>query len=696
MKNLLKMSVATAALLIAGACSEGTETASAPAEEKATQVAAAKPELGTWGVDMTAQKTSVKPGDDFFQYANGTWLDTFELPADKTNYGAFNVLGDRSRDQVKAIIDELASGSYPAGSVEQKISDYYNSYMDVETINKLGIAPLQPTLDYIAGISDVAGLTEAFGRQDIDSITSPLGFGPGINRTNPDAYQMNLGFGGMGLPDKDYYFNEAERFVKIREAYVAYIEKMLTFAGVEGAAEKAQAVMALETKLAEKQWERADRRNRDKTFNPINYADLATEYPGIDWDAMFKAAGYADFADLNVSQPSAVKDAIELINTLPIEDWKAYMTFHLISDHSAVLPEEIDQAAFDFYGKTLRGQPQQRARWERAVGRVGALNALGEAIAQVYVKRHFPESSKAQMSELVENLRTALGQRIDGLEWMGDDTKVEARKKLASFNPKIGYPNKWKDLSSMEIKAGDLFGNAKSIRLYNYEDTKSRLHKKTDKDEWFMTPQTVNAYYNPAYNEIVFPAAILQAPFFDPAADPAVNYGGIGAVIGHEMGHGFDDQGSKSDSEGVQRNWWTDEDRTNFEARTKALAAQYDKFEAVPGNFVDGNFTLGENIGDLGGLAMAYHAYKLSLGGKEAPVIDGLTGDQRFFLAWAQVWKRKYREAELINRLKSDPHSPSEFRVNGIVRNMPEWYEAFGVKEGDALYLAPAERVAIW
>ncbi len=696
MKNFLKMSVATAALLVAGACSESAEVTSAPAEDKAAPVAAAKPELGTWGVDMTARNEAVKAGDDFFRYANGTWLDTFELPADKTNYGAFNVLGDRSRDQVKAIIDELATGSYPAGSVEQKISDYYNSYMDVETINKLGIAPLQPTLDYVAGIKDVAGLVEAFGRQDIDSITSPLGFGPGINRKNPDAYQMNLGFGGMGLPDKDYYFNEAERFVKIREAYVAYIETMLTFAGVEGAAEKAAAVMALETKLAEKQWERADRRNRDKTFNPIAYADLAKEYPGFDWDAMFKAAGYADFADLNVSQPSAVKDAIELINTLPLEDWKAYITFHLVSDHSSVLPEEIDQAAFDFYGKTLRGQPQQRARWERAVGRVGARTALGEAIAQVYVKRHFPESSKAQMSELVKNLGTALGQRIDGLTWMGAETKVEAHKKLASFNPKIGYPNKWKDLSSMEIKAGDLFGNSKSIQQFNFEDTKSRLHKKTDKDEWFMTPQTVNAYYNPAYNEIVFPAAILQAPFFDPAADLAVNYGGIGAVIGHEMGHGFDDQGSKSDSLGVQRNWWTDEDRANFEERTKVLVDQYGKFEAVPGNFVDGNFTLGENIGDLGGLAMAYHAYKLALGGKEAPVIDGLTGDQRFFLAWAQVWKRKYREQELINRLKTDSHSPSEFRVNGIVRNMQEWYDAFGVKEGDALYLAPEDRVAIW
>ena len=428
----------------------------------------------------------------------------------------------------------------------------------------------------------------------------------------------------------------------------------------------------------------------------MSYEDFKAEYVGFDWDMYFSAGGIEGLESLNVSHPDAVAAAVELISEVPLEDWKGYLTFHLISNHAAVLSEEIDTASFNFFGKTLRGQQEQQDRWKRGVRRVGARAALGDAIGQVYVERYFPPEAKTQMVELVENLRTALGQRIDGLDWMGEETKVEARKKLASFNPKIAYPDVWRDLSAIEIVPGDLFANANNIRAFNYADQLERLSRPTDRDEWFMTPQTVNAYYNPQFNEIVFPAAILQPPFFDPNADPAVNYGGIGAVIGHEMGHGFDDQGSKSDDRGVQRNWWTDADRANFEEKADALVAQYNAFEPVPGNFVDGRFTLGENIGDLGGLSMAYHAYKLSLGGEEAPVIDGLTGDQRFFLAWAQVWKRKTREATAINLLKTDPHSPGAFRVNGVVRNMPEWYEAFGVTENDSMYLAPEERVAIW
>jgi putative endopeptidase len=505
-----------------------------------------------------------------------------------------------------------------------------------------------------------------------------------------------LSLGGIGLPDRDYYLLDTEQYQTVRAEYVAHIERMLDFAGINNAAEKATAVLALETAIAENLWPRADRRNRDLTFNPMRYEDFVAQYPGLDWDAYWRAAGIDEVTDLNVSYPSAMAPVIALLDSIPIQDWVSYMSYQHISNLAGVLSQEIDNENFHFYSTVLRGVPEQRDRWERGVERVGALNGLGEAVGQIYVQKHFPESAKLQMQALVENLRAALKDSIDSLDWMGEETKVEARLKLESFRPKIAYPDEWKDLSAIEISRDDLFANARSVLEFNYLDEISRLGQPTNREEWGMTPQTVNAYYNSSFNEIVFPAGILQPPFFDPAADMAVNYGGIGAVIGHEMGHGFDDQGSKSDYQGIQRNWWTDEDRANFEKLTTALAAQYDKFEPVPGYFVDGNFTLGENIGDVGGLSLAYRAYKHALGGEEAPVIDGLTGDQRFFLSWAQVWQRKYREDALIQRLTSDPHSPSEFRVNGVVRNFDEWYEAFDVQPEDALYLAPEDRVRIW
>jgi putative endopeptidase len=471
---------------------------------------------------------------------------------------------------------------------------------------------------------------------------------------------------------------------------------MLDFANIEDSATRAEAILALETSIAEHLWPRSQRRNRDLTYNPMSYVEFTSAYPGFDWDAYFSAAGIEQLDDLNVSFPSAMSPIIQLVTDIPLQDWKSYMTYRLISSNASVLPEEIDNENFDFYSTVVNGVPQQRERWERGVGRVGSLNSLGEAVGQVYVDRHFPESAKRQMEDLVENLRAALAESIAGLEWMGAETKLEANLKLNSFRPKIAYPDEWTDLSAIEINEDDLFANAQSVREFNYLDSLSRLSKPTNREEWVMTPQTVNAYYNSSFNEIVFPAAILQPPFFDPAADLAVNYGGIRAVIGHEMGHGFDDQGSKVDSRGVQRNWWTDEDRANFDELTTALAAQYDQFEPVAGQFVDGNFTLGENIGDVGGLSLAYRAYKMALNGEEAAVIDGLTGDQRFFLSWAQVWQAKIREDALVSRLKSDPHSPAEFRVNGVVRNFDEWYEAFGVQPDDEMYLPPAERIRIW
>ena len=657
---------------------------------------AATPELGNFGIDLSNQDPGVTPGDDFFRFANGHWLDTFELPADRSNYGSFTVLGDRSDQRVRTIIDDLTSIEPTQGSMEQKISDYYLSYMNTESLDNLGINPLLPGLSNLAELDTIEELVAAFGRARIDTTASPFRFGIGPDRSDPDRHQLALSIGGIGLPDRDYYLLDTERYVEVRQEYVAHIARLLDFADIEDSASKAEAVLAIETRIAEHIWPRAQRRNRDLTYNPMSFEDFLSEYPGFDWDYYFSAAGIENLQDLNVSYPSAMSPIIDLVAEIAVNDWKSYMTYHFISNNASVLSDDIDKENFSFYSTVLNGVPEQRARWERGVARVGSRRSLGEAVGQIYVDRHFPESAKQQMEALVENLRAALQQSIEQLDWMGATTKAEANLKLQSFRPKIAYPDEWTDLSSIEITRDDLFANVQSVREFNYQDSLSRLSKPTNREEWGMTPQTVNAYYNSSFNEIVFPAAILQPPFFDPAADMAVNYGGIGAVIGHEMGHGFDDQGSKSDSLGIQRNWWTDEDRANFDVLTSALAAQYDQFEPVPGYFIDGNFTLGENIGDVGGLSLAYRAYHMALAGEEAPIIDGLTGDQRFFLSWAQVWQRKYREDALIQRLTSDPHSPSEFRVNGVVRNFDEWYAAFDVQSDHALYLAPAERIRIW
>ena len=670
-----------------------TPGASMPAADTAGP---AQPELGSFGVDISIRDLAIKPGDDFFRYASGLWLESFEIPEDRSNHGAFIKLRDRSDERVRTIIDDLASREPAAGSMEQKIGDYYLSFMDIDSLNNKGIGPLRPGLARIEAISSVADLVSAFGNSSLEVTASPLDFGIGADRSDPDQHQLSIYVTGTSLPDRDYYLEDNDRFNDIRQEFTAHIARMLDFADIPNSAAQAEAVLVLETQIAESMWTRAERRDRDKTYNPMSYADFKANYPGFDWDAYFTAVGIEQLDDLNVTYPSAMSPIIALVNSVSLEDWKSYLSYHLISNNSSILSEEIYQENFSFYSTTLRGVPAQRERWERGVARVGSLSSLGEPIGQIYVKEHFPESAKAQMEQLVENLRSALGQSIAQLDWMGEETKLEANLKLESFRPKIAYPDVWEDKSGIEIDRGDLFANARNVREFNYLDLLARMGQPTDREEWGMTPQTVNAYYNPSFNEIVFPAAILQPPFFDPAADIAVNYGGIGAVIGHEMGHGFDDQGSKSDYLGIQRNWWTDQDRANFDEKTSALAAQYDKYEPVPGNFIDGNFTLGENIGDVGGISIAYRAYKMALNGEEAPVIDGLTGDQRFFLAYAQVFLSKIRDEALVARLKADPHSPGEFRTNGVVRNIDEWYEAFDVQPGDALYLPPQERVRIW
>ena len=696
-KTLLALSI-TACLGIAACSPQPAEQAqqAAPVEsatQTSTEVAQTGAEIGTFGVDLTARNEAVKPGDDFFMYASGTWYDNYELPADKTRFGAFTALAERSEDRVKSIIDEL-SGASDLNGEAKLIADFYHSYMDTETLNSKGIQPIQPVLDSINAIASIDDLTREFGRAWLTDSVSPIWGGMWYDRLDPNKYQLSVGVGGLGLPDRDYYLSDDERFTKIREAYQAHIAEMLAFTGVENADEQAATVLAVETKIAELQWPREKRRNRDLTLNQVARADLNQQYTDFNWDLFFESSGY-QIPSLNITQPEPVRDAIELINSTSLEDWKAYMRYHTVSNNSGLLSEDIYQANFNFYGTTLSGQQQPRDRWKRAVSQMSGTESLGFAIGKVYVDRFFPESSKTQMAELVENLRTALGERIDNLDWMGAETKVNAKQKLAAFNPKIGYPDEWVTFDGLSIDRENLVANVQNIRQFFQQKSVADELKPTDRNRWGMTPQRVNAYYNSSFNEIVFPAAILQPPFFDPNADAAVNYGAIGAVIGHEMGHGFDDQGSKSDAMGIQRNWWTDEDRAAFEAKTAQLVAQYSAYEPIEGNFVNGQNSLGENIGDVGGLAMAYHAYKLSLNGQEAPIIDGTTGDQRFFLAWAQVWKEKRTEESMLNQLRGGTHSPGQYRALAP-RNHDAWYEAFNVQPGDALYLAPEERVRIW
>jgi putative endopeptidase len=658
-------------------------------------VTSQQPAFGSWGVDLSARDESVKPGNDFFRYANGTWLDNNDIPAERTSYGMGLIVHERAEQRVRDIIEELGETQSPTGTPEQKVGDFYASWMDTETVNALGITPLQPDIDRIKAIDDIAGLTIEFGQQYYINGASPFTGWLGINPSNPDEYNINIGLSGLGLPDRDYYLEDSERFLKIREAYLKHIAEMLSFAGINDS-EQAGAILGLETEIASYQWVRSKRRDRDKTFNPMAVANLSEKYPRFNWDSFLTSAGIKNLAEVNIRHPDLILPLIELIHSVPLSTWKSYLLYHMVSNNGSYLSDEIDSANFSFWGKVVNGLEQPLERWKRGVSRVGAKTGLGEAIGQIYVKRHFSESSKEQMEVLVENLRKAYGERIDHITWMSDGTKKEAREKLAAFRAKIGYPDTWLDLSDIKIDRSDLFGNARRIRKFFEAYDIARLSQPTNREEWLMMPQTVNAYYLSNFNEIVFPAAILTAPFFDPNADAAVNYGAIGSTIGHEMGHGFDDQGSKSDARGVKRNWWTDEDRTAFEERTARLGRQYDSYEAVPGHFVDGKFTMGENIGDLGGVTVAYHAYMLSLKGEAAPVIDGLTGAQRFFLANAQSSRTKRREEVVLQYLKSDPHSPDKFRINGVVRNVDEWYEAFDVKEGDTLYLPPEERVSIW
>ncbi|MFT7685701.1 MAG: putative endopeptidase [Candidatus Azotimanducaceae bacterium] len=664
-----------------------------PIEQTPQETPKASPVFGSFGVDLTARDEATKPGDNFFRFSNGSWLDSHEIAPERSSIGMGLIVHERAQERVKEIIEELGARSGAKGTAEQKVGDYYASWMDTETLNKLGISPLKEDLDRIASIRDRKALTKEFGMSAYISGIRPIYVGLGIDPIDPDKYNMSVGLSGLGLPERDYYLEDTERFVNIRAEYKKHIGQMLGFAEL---ADTSESIFELEKTIAGHQWPRADRRDRTKTYNPMTVAQLKAKYPNYDWDLFLESSGVIGLTDINVSHPNTIEPLIELINTVSLDTWKAYLSYHMISNNAALLSEEIDSANFDFWGKIIQGSEQQLDRWKRGVSRVGGKTGLGEALGQIYVKRHFHESSKSKMLDLVENVRNAYEQRIANITWMGDETKVEAQAKLKAFGAKIGYPNHWLDLSDISIEKAKLFGNSRRIDNFFEDFDAARLSRPTDRTEWFMMPQTVNAYYLSNFNEIVFPAAILEAPYFDPNADDAVNYGAIGSIIGHEMGHGFDDQGSKSDAKGIRRNWWTDKDREAFESLTKRLGEQYNTYEALPGSFVDGEFTMGENIGDLGGVAVAYRAYQLSLDGKEAPVIDGISGDQRFFLAYAQSWRSKARDERVLQLLKSDPHSPAKFRVNGIVRNIDEWYEAFNVGPENDLYLAPTDRVNIW
>ncbi len=682
-----------AAALALGACGENstqnnTETSAAAIQPEVT---ASPPELGAWGVDTDNINAAIDAGDDFYQHVNGNWLDTFEISEEFSSYGSFTVLFERSEERVRAIIEEAASGNAAKGSVEQKIGDTFASFIDVDAINAAGLAPIADDLAYIDSLATHEDVVRAMARADLD-LRSFLGWWIDIDSKQTDRYIVYLAQSGLGMPNRDYYLDE--KFADKRPKYQAYIEQMLTASGSPDGAAKAQAIYDLELRMAEAHWEPAKRRNRDLTYNLKTADELSAYAPGVPWSAIFEAGGLGAQNEFVIREDDAIQKLAAIFGETPVETWRDYLRFHHLRGNAGVLPSEFDDATFAFFGTEIRGTPKQRERWKRGVAAVNG--ALGEAVGQVYVDRHFPSASKTQMEDLVANLRSALDERLDTLPWMSETTITQAHAKLEKFTPKIGYPEKWKDYSDFEVVRGDAYANVKAANVFEWEDELSSLGGPIDKTEWFMNPQRVNAYYSPNRNEIVFPAAILQAPFFDPGADPAVNYGGIGAVIGHEIGHGFDDQGRKSDGDGMLRDWWSEEDAENFQVLADKLGAQYATYEPIEGFPVNPELTMGENIGDVGGLAMAYHAYKLSLNGEEAPVINGYTGDQRFFMAWAQVWKRIVREERLKNQVATDPHAPAQYRVNGVVRNMDAWYDAFNVTEENDLYLPPEERVQIW
>ena len=667
-----------------------TAAAPPPAAE-----AAARPQLGTFGFDAAGMNRSVTPGHDWVEFANGTYLRALEIPADRASFGAFNVLDDLSRTRTRGIIEEAAKQNAAAGTNAQKVGDFYNSFMDEAAIEALGAAPLAEDLQPFTSARTKSEWAAALGK-------SLAGFGPSLfpiyisqDAKEPERYVPIMAQGGLGMPDRDYYLSNDAKLAAARAKYAPHIARMLTLAGVPAARAMpaAQNILALETKLARVHWTRVESRDDDKTYNKWSRADLARRAPGFDWNTYLTAAGLPTQRDFIVSQPSAFTGMAKVIAATPLQTLKDWAVLHTARDAAGVLPKAFNEERFDFSARTLQGTPEIEPRWKRGVNAVNG--SIGEAVGELYVARYFPPATKAKMDELVRNIIASMDNRLANLPWMVPETRAKARAKLASFRSKTGYPDKWIDYSALTIRAGDAYGNAERATAFEYQRDLAKLGQPVDRDEWFMTPMTVNAYANPTMNEIVFPAAILQAPFFDPNADDAVNYGAIGAVIGHEISHHFDDQGRKYDPQGRLTDWWTPEDVKRFEVYATQLADQYSGYEPLPGSRINGRLALGENIADLAGMLVAYDAYRLSLRGKEAPVLDGFTGDQRFFLAHAQIWRQKYRENAMRQQLVTGPHSPGNYRPY-VSRNLDPWYKAFDVQPGQAMYLKPEQRVRIW
>ncbi|MFZ2029513.1 MAG: M13 family metallopeptidase [Vitreimonas sp.] len=677
------------AFFIAGCASQST---SAPAPTPSASPAP-RPRFGTFGVELSNRDLTVKPGDDFNRYCNGHWFATTQIPPDRTSWGSGSILSDQVIHDVRELIEATAASGGAPGSNEQKIADFYKSFMDTNAINARGLQPVQADLARIAAIR-TQGDAWALACAPDFSANFPISMYPSLDARDPDKYCITLTQAGLGMPDRDYYLRTDQQFPQLRDQYKAHIARQLTNAGQTDAERKASAILALETEIARRHWAVERRRDVVATYNKKTRAEVIALNSRFPWMAGLTSAGVGNLETYVVAELDTMRPLSQLVLATPVDAWKAYLTFHYIHAAAPVLPTAIDDENFAFFGHTLNGQPQQRERWKRAISAIDG--SLGEAAGKLYVDRHFPASSKAQMQQLVENMRRAYGARVDQLSWMSAETKIAAHEKLRTFRPKIGYPDRWRDYSAYDVRPNDAFGNAKRSSAYEWNRQIERINQPTDRDEWGITTFTVDAYYNPTWNEIVFPAAILQPPFFDPAADPAVIYGGIGAIIGHEMGHGFDDQGARQDARGVLRDWWNAEDVRRFSALGDKLVAQYNAYSPLPGIHVNGRLTLGENIGDLGGLQVAREAYLLSLNGQPAPVIEGFSGDQRFYLGYGQIWKRLSRDEALRNLVLSDPHSPPQYRVNGVVRNHDAWYAAFTVQPGDALYLAPADRVLIW
>jgi putative endopeptidase len=646
------------------------------------------------GIILKNMDTTVNPGNNFTQYVNGSWIKNTKLPADKASYGAGSIVNDEAQENVKAIIENAAKSSGKEGSEEQKIGDFYESYMNMKVRDSIGLAPLNEEFKKIDAIKSPKDLVNYLGYANKVGLKIPFNVSVTEDFKDPKNYMLLTWQGGLGLPDREYYFLKDAKSVETRAKYLAHIETMLQLSGVTDAKAKAAKILALETALAGKHMKKEDTRNIAALYNKYAIKDLAKLTPDFDWNTFLAAAAIKGQDSLVVTQVAYTKDLNAILKSTPLDVWKDYFKWGAVSSASTLLTTALDKANFDFYAKTLYGVQQQKPQWRRAVDMVNA--NLGEMVGKLYVEKHFPPAAKERMLKLVNNLLKAYEASIKTLDWMSPETKKQALVKISKFTPKIGYPDTWRDYGALKVKKNDLFGNSLRATEFEYNRTINKLGKPVDRKEWGMTPQTVNAYYNPTMNEIVFPAAILQPPYFDMEAEDAVNYGGIGAVIGHEIGHGFDDQGATFDGDGVLRNWWTPKDLSEFKKRTNALVAQYNGFQVFPDLTVNGTFTLGENIGDLGGLSIAMKAYKTSLDGKPGPVMDGFTGEQRVLIGWAQVWLNKANDQALRNQVGTDPHSPARFRVNGVVRNVPEFYEAFKVKPGDSLYLAPKDRVKIW